>query len=244
MVPDLRLVLEAPATLPLDEVLVATVSLEAGPVPITVSARLNIIEGDLAVEVTTPGGPGTGAVAICRWPWPVDALSRVVELAAGQRLVAAVALVATDTSAPLFPAPGAYMLRALFDVAPGMTVASDPVRVRRTAAADPGRAAALRDRAVLQSLLSASALHGADEGLAVLERAPTVATRTLAALALGRLVTLAGDGAGADEEVARAVSSVLPPGYAERDPRRADLASAARRGTVAAALLAGEAIPI
>ena len=118
-------------------------------------------------------------------------MPRWVELAPGQRLTGAVPLVATDTSAPLFPGPGRYTLTGTFD-AGGGTVAASPaaVAVERTAPGDRAgadRAAALRDRDVLQSLLSASVLGAAAGGLDLLAAGGSLATRTLAALALGRL---------------------------------------------------------
>ena len=59
--------------------------------------------------------------------------------------------------------------------------------MRRTAARTEARAAALRERDVLQSLLSASVLGDAAAGLALLDEADTVTTRALSALAQDRL---------------------------------------------------------
>jgi hypothetical protein len=126
-----------------------------------VSARLNLIEGDLTITVTG----AAGYTARCAWPWPVDAQGRAVDLAPGSRLVGAVPLIGTDTSAPLFPSPGDYTLGAEFDVAPGVRLISPAVTVRRTPEQDGARAAALRDHDVIQSLLSASPLGNAAAGL-------------------------------------------------------------------------------
>ena len=111
----LELVVQADTSLPIDECLVIIVTLEAGTEAATVSARLNLIEGDLAVAVAG----AAGYTARCAWPWPVDSMPRWVDLAPGRRLAGAVPLLATDTSAPLFPSPGEYTLTATFDAGPG-----------------------------------------------------------------------------------------------------------------------------
>ncbi|HWM20179.1 MAG TPA: hypothetical protein VNO51_10870 [Ilumatobacteraceae bacterium] len=217
----LQLVLRAAAPLPIDECLVMVVTLEAGSEASTVSARLNLIEGDLAVAVDGP----SGQTARCVWPWPVDAMPRWVELAPGQRLAGALPLLATDTSSPLFPSPGEYTVTATFDAAPGAAVSSAPVSVRRTPPDAERRAAVLRERDVLQSLLSASVLGAAADGLVVLESSRTTTTRTLSALALDRVVDLVASVDPDDDrsvaDVVAAVSAVLPGGFADADPRRA-----------------------
>ena len=84
---------------------------------------------------------------------------------------------------------------------------------------------ALRDRDVLQSLLTASVLGSAAEGLALLGSGQTPTTRTLSGLARDRLDDVV---ASADllssAEVVRAVAAVLPVGFADADPRRAVIA--------------------
>ena len=243
---DLRLTLHTDASVPLDECLVGVVTLEAGESPARVSGRLNLVEGDLTVTVTDPAGRPVR----CAWPWPVDSMPRWVDLGPGQRLEGAVPLLATDTSAPLFPVAGAYTLVASFDAAPGTTVASAPVMVSRTLAASPERAAALDERAVLQSLLAAAAFAEATSGLEALFAASRVATRVLAGLALDRAAEViasatssdAGENRGArdghvEAEVAAAVASVLPGGVFDADPRRAAVGPLLERGDSVAALL-------
>ena len=214
-----ELVVQADPSLPIDECLVIIVTLEAGTEAATVSARLNLIEGDLTIAVVGAAGYS----ARCAWPWPVDSMPRWVDLAPGRRLAGAVPLLATDTSAPLFPSPGEYTLTATFDAAPGIELSSASVAVRRTAPDAGRRAAALRDRDVLQSLLSASVLGSAANGLAMLASGRTV-TRALSALALDRVddvvASLDHDDVGSVAEIVRAVSAVLPGGFADADPRR------------------------
>jgi hypothetical protein len=237
----LELVVHADTSLPIDECLVITVTLAAGVEAATVSARLNLIEGDLAIAVAGAAGYS----ARCAWPWPVDAMPRSVDLAPGRRLVGAVPLLATDTSAPLFPSAGEYTLTATFDAAPGTELSSVPVVVRRTKPDAEERAAALRDRDVLQSLLSASVLGAAADGLAMLASGRTVTTRALSALARDRVddivASVGPDDEGSVAEIVRAVSAVLPGGFADADPRRAAIEQILVGGGEAQALLSGEA---
>lgn len=226
-----RLILAASAVLPLDECLVGVVTVEAADQSVTVSSRLNLIEGDLVIEVTGPAGH----TVRCAWPWPVDALSRSTELAPGQRLLGAVPLLATDTSAPLFPAAGDYTLVASFDASADTILRSPPVTVRRTPARSEARASVLRERNVLQSLLSTSVLGDAAGGLAMLDEADTVTTRALAALAQDRLAQFVESLDTGDHRstaaVVTAVAAVLPPGVADRDPRRAPAGALLDEGT-------------
>jgi hypothetical protein len=217
----LRLTLETAPSLPLDEALVGVVTVVAGEHVARVSSRVNLIEGDLVVVVSGPAG----YTARCAWPWPADSPLRSTELAPGQHLSGAVPLLSTAASAPLFHEPGAYTLTARFDAEPGRTLSTEPCAVTRAAAGDEGRAAALQDRSVLQSLVSGSALPGARPGLRLLRSAATTTSRALAALAedrLGELVTLVADGdADAAAQIVAAAAAVLPPGFADADPRRA-----------------------
>jgi hypothetical protein len=202
------------ASVPLDQIAFAEVELvavggDSGPV----SARLNIVEGDLEIFVTTAGGTPVRTA----WPWPVDSAPRSVELAAGERLVASVPLLSAG-SAPLFPVPGRYELVARYAVRPGVTIESSPVALVRTAADDPAIAAGLGDRDVLQSLLGAGVIGAASRKLEQLADSADVGTAAAANLALGRTEALAG--AADDPAVARAVAALLPPGATGQDERR------------------------
>lgn len=215
--PGLQLALRAVSTLPLDECLVGTVTLTAEDQAATVSARLNLIEGDLVIVATG----SAGYAARCAWPWPVDAMHRRVDLAPGRHLVGTVPLIATDTSAPLFPSPGDYVLTATFDAARGVALSSPPISVRRTAPQTEAQDAALRNRDVLQSLLSASVLGSAADGLALLGSAPAVTTQTLSGLARDRLDdVVASVDPQSFAEIVLATAGVLPAGIADADPRR------------------------
>jgi hypothetical protein len=222
------------ASVPLDRIAFAEVELVAvGGAAGPVSARLNIVEGDLEILVTPAGGPPVRAA----WPWPVDSAPRSVELTAGERLVASVPLLAAG-SVPLFPVPGRYELVARFTARPGVTLESRPVALVRTAADDAALAAGLGDRDVLQSLLGAGVIGAASPKLERLAASSDAGTAAAANLALGRTEALAG--AADDPAVARAVAALLPPGATGRDDRRDAVAS--RAATRDAAMLNGRPV--
>lgn len=205
---ELRLRLPGDAV-PLDRVVVAVVELIARGDPAVVNARLNLVEGDLTVTVT-----GSDGVPVrCGWPWPVDSPPRTIALAAGRMLVAAVPLVASRASAALFPAPGVYVVDAAFETGHGV-IAARPVRLTRTAPTDAARAAALRDRDVLQSLLAGGVLGAARPGIEAVAASDDSATAAMAEAALGRT------GTRRDTASALAVAAILPPGATGPDERR------------------------
>ncbi|KAF2411741.1 hypothetical protein B1729_18705 [Microbacterium sp. B35-04] len=222
-------------TVPLDRIAFADVELVARGA-VTVSARLNLVEGDLEIDVTAPGRPPLRAT----WPWPVDSAPRSVELAAGERLVASVPLLASG-SAPLFPAPGRYVLTARFAARPGETIEAQPVELVRTVPSDTdaARTAGLGDRDVLQSLLGAGVIGAAEPALERLAASADAGTAAAANLALGRTAALAA--AADDPAVTRAVAALLPPGATGPDERRDAVLPAA--GARSAAALTGRALP-
>jgi hypothetical protein len=218
----LRLTLPDGDVLELGRCLIGVVTLEAA-VETEVDARLNLVEGDLWVEVRGP----SGSARVCS-PWPADSGRRTVALGAGRSLVAAVPLFATDASRPAFPSVGRYTLVAHYAALPGGELTSEEVTITRTPG-DAGATRALEDRDVLQSLLSAGTLGAASEGLRVLAQSDHVPTRTLALLALGEAPDEASDAA------LRTVAAILPPHASPEDPRR-DAALSAADGSVAAML--------
>jgi len=229
---ELRLRLPA-ASVPLDRVAFAEVEVAAVGGAATVSARLNLIEGDLEVEVTGPDG----RVARATWPWPADSALRSVALAAGERLVAAVPLV-SEGSEPLFPAPGRYDVVARFAARPGETLTSNTAVLVRTAGEDAALAADLRDRDVVQSLLGAGVIGAAEPALERLAESEDAGTAAAARLALSRTDAL--EAADADPAVSRAVAALLPPGATGNDERREAIASRAAPRDVA--MLSGRPI--
>jgi hypothetical protein len=225
----LRLTLPDGDTLALGRCLVGVVVLEA-QADAEVSARLNLVEGDLWVEVRRPSGS-----AHVRWPWPVDTGPRDIALAAGQSLVAAVPLFATDASQPAFPSVGRYELVAHYSTARGTQLSSAGVAITRQAG-DAAATRALQHRDVLQSLLSAGTLGAASDGLGVLAESDHVPTRTLARLALGQPVEEASDAA------LRAIAAVLPPHASPEDPRRDAALAAADADPALVAMLTGRPV--
>lgn len=220
----LHLTITAPARVPLDEVLIAVATLtNTTGRSIVTSGRLNLAEGDLDVAVTGPGGSRTSA----GWPWPIDSQARPVELGPGQALISGVLLLSIAGLAPLFPAPGAYVLVGEFTPRAGLVLRSDPVQVVRT---EPGSAASRRQRnaldslVVAQSLASASQFEKAADALADLEKRGSPLTSLLAGLAIGDINTIGALAADVSGKVgataaAAAISGVLPPGVAAGDER-------------------------
>ncbi|WP_251455438.1 hypothetical protein [Microbacterium sp. Marseille-Q6648] len=224
----LRLTLPGGAAPALGYCLIGVIELEAVDGPAEANARLNLVEGDLWIDVEGPAGR-----ARIGWPWPVDSGARRVTLAPGERLVAAVPLFATDTSAPALPVPGRYRLIAQYHSGPSGVLTGAPVAVT-CAPGDAAASRALGHRDVLQSLLSAGTLGAASDGLAVLSRSDDDATRALAFLALGQAVETS-------EGAVRALAAVLPPHASPDDPRRA-AALAAADDPQLRAMLTGEVI--
>jgi hypothetical protein len=227
--PDLRLSIEAPARLALDEPLVALARLAAATGPVTTSSRLNLIEGDLSVVVTGPGDRPVRAT----WPYPVDSGLRRVTLAAGEVLEGGVLLLAGSGREPLFPIAGAYRLVAEFTPTPATVVTAQPVTVVREDPMEPegrARARALADPSVIDSLMSASVAASAADALAGAVAA-TPAGRLLYALAAGDPAEIR-DAASALASVAGTVApvttavAVLPPGLFPGDERLAAVAAA------------------
>lgn len=118
---------DVPARLARGEFLVPTVRVRNdGSEPTAVSARLNLLEGDLLVRCTTPDDDRIqlqGRVTI-------DSFPREVELAPGERLEAGVFLAYTSNGF-VFETPGPYRLVAEYD--PGGRrdpIESDPVELQ------------------------------------------------------------------------------------------------------------------
>jgi hypothetical protein len=240
MTAGLALTLDIPSRCPLDEPLVVLARLEnGGSQPVTTSSRLNLLEGDLTVAVTTPGGAATPVV----WPWPIDSARREVTLEPAQRLEGGV-LLHWGVGGPLFPAAGRYTVSGEFAPTPLEAVVADPDAVLRDEAPDQpglGRQRLLLDADVARSLASASVLGRAAEGLAELSssEAPLI-TRFLAAFALGETTTVAGLAAEADPVGAATwTTAVLPAGLFAEDERVRAVAEVVAGHGRAAAILSG-----
>jgi hypothetical protein len=136
--PGLRLDLALREQVQRGEFVYATVTLtNTGDEPRTVSAALNLAEGDLWISLVDPAGQRVDVrdVVLACGPRPT------VELAPGEELVGQVELLYTSRGVT-FDQPGRYTLHAEFDVgeAPGETVRSAPAEVVvRPAASEPER---------------------------------------------------------------------------------------------------------
>ena len=100
----------APSPTPVDECLLGTVSLEGCVGAGHRQRRLNLIEGDLTITVTQPGG----STRTAGWPWPADSGARTATLQPGERLVTGLLLLSTAASQPLVDQPGRYVVRASY----------------------------------------------------------------------------------------------------------------------------------
>ncbi|HEY5853550.1 MAG TPA: hypothetical protein VIW24_05720 [Aldersonia sp.] len=217
----LRVVLDAPARVPLDEVLVAIARvLNDGPEAVTSSNRVNLLEGDLDVVVNGP----TGRTARAGWPWPIDSGLRQVELGPGEAVEGGVVLLVTDGLEPLFPVAGSYTLEARFHPTVRGVLQSPAVTVLREEPADAAGQRALEDPDAVQSLLSASQVGAAADNLAVLAGGDAPVARQLALLARGdaaRVSEVSSASAGREGALtaAAAITAVLPPGLFPGDER-------------------------
>ena len=235
---ELQLRLELPSPTPVDECLLGTVWLEAGSQPVTVNARLNLLEGDLTVTVTRPDQ----STRTAGWPWPADSGARSVNLQRGEGLVTGLVLLATAASQPLIDQPGRYVVRASYPAAAGVEVESEPVTVLRSPAVDPALASALTDRDVIQSLLSVSVMGTAGSRLDGIAGGGQPVARLLSQLASGTVGPDAGSDLD-DRRLAAAVTAVLPPGLFPGDERAAPLLAASDvSDAVALAMLRGQPV--
>ncbi|MFP5282409.1 MAG: hypothetical protein ACLGIF_03055 [Actinomycetes bacterium] len=216
-----------------------TVTLTAGSEALRVTGRLQVLCGDLVVEVVQPDG----RVVVAGSPWPVDAGPYALTLAPGAALAVGVPLISSRASQPVVDQAGAYTVRARFAVTPGSEVAAGPVALQRRPATDLEQAAALRERDVVQSLMSVSVLGSAGPALARMAAGPAPVARVLARMATG--TAPADTAADLDEEqLAATVTAVLPPDLYGGDERAARLlATADRLSPRAAATLAGRPLP-
>lgn len=106
-------------------VLATVVVANEGPSAIpAVSARLNLMEGDLRISAQGPQGTTTEVRG-----WQADTTLKQVSLKPGEQIEGSFNLAWSEAGAT-FPIPGNYVLRAEYDPSPRMeAVVSDPVSV-------------------------------------------------------------------------------------------------------------------
>ena len=140
-----------------------------GAEPVLVSARLNLMEGDVGLTVTGPSGESRELEG-----WQADTTLNRVSLPPGQQLVGALTLLETPQGS-VFPEPGTYSITARYRPDPRSDpIASGPVRLEVQAAregAEVALARQLADLAVRQSLLLGQA-DAAPSGLREIASAP------------------------------------------------------------------------
>jgi hypothetical protein len=146
--------ISSPAVVGLSVLAMLSVTNRGGS-PVTVSSRLNLMEGDVKLLVTRPDG-GTGNVTGAGGQ--PDTSLRQATLAPGQQIVGVINLLYTSVGATL-PAPGNYTLRAEYYPSSRMQpVCSEPAglaaRLPQTSS-ERGAAAILEDEKVKRALVLA-----------------------------------------------------------------------------------------
>lgn len=141
----------------------------AGDVPVIVSSRLNLAEGDVQLTVVGPDG----ATRVIRG-WQADTAARRVTLQPGEYIAAGINLLHTDAG-PTFPVPGSYTVRGEYQPSPqAALVTSSPVSVtvRLPRPGPEGDAAAILANETLRLALIRARPDDAHDGLTKLAAGP------------------------------------------------------------------------
>jgi hypothetical protein len=135
----LAIVLEAPASAVVGlPVIVSLCVVNLGPAPRAVSSRLNLVEGDVRVRVTTSAGENVSIAGVGGQP---DTSYRQVTLRPGHEIRGGMNLQAGDGRT--FAEPGVYTLQADYIPSPREDwISSAPVRLKVGAGSKAQRAAA------------------------------------------------------------------------------------------------------
>jgi hypothetical protein len=148
--------------------------------PITISARLNLMEGDVRLIVTGPDGNRRDLRG-----WQADTILRQVDLAPNEQLVANLNLLQTEEG-PVFQSPGRYQLQAEFSPSlQSEAITSPPVVVNARAPqtdAERGVAQLLSNDRVRQSIVLAQDDASPDELVQLAEKFPETLDGKLAQL--------------------------------------------------------------
>jgi hypothetical protein len=188
--------LSVAATAALGLPVLATLSIKnRGESPETVSSRLNLMEGDVRLQLTGPDG---GARRVMGAGGQPDTASRRVTLLPGQQIIGSMNLLYTDVGVT-FPEPGKYILQAEYSPSP---VAGWQVSEPRTmtvlppqSEAERGAAALLQNEDARAALTLAEADRAPAELRELAERFAGTLAGTLARLILAGSDTAAGDAA-------------------------------------------------
>lgn len=196
LVVDLR----TPATAVLGLPVLVTLSVSnRGKSPAKVSSRLNLMEGDVRLQLTAPDGTRRQVMGAGGQP---DTSLRQVELAPGQQIVASLNLLCTDAGTT-FPESGKYILQAEYSPSTRAGwVASAPVTVTvqpPQSEAERGAAALLQKEDARLALTLAEADRAPAELRELAERFADTLGGTLARLILADSVPAAGDAADSND---------------------------------------------
>jgi len=151
-----------------------------GTTPITISSRLNLMEGDVRLIVTGPDGTRRELRG-----WQADTILREVSLAPNEQVVANLNLLQTEEG-PVFPSPGRYQLQAEFS--PSLqsgAITSPPVEIDVRAPqtdVERGVAQLLRDDNVRRSIVLAQNDASPNELAQLAEKFPDTLDGKLAQL--------------------------------------------------------------
>jgi hypothetical protein len=151
-----------------------------GTAPITISSRLNLMEGDMRLLVVGPDGTRRELRG-----WQADTILRQVTLAPNEQLVVNLNLLQTEEG-PVFPSAGRYQLQAEFS--PSLesgAITSPPVEIHVRAPqteVERGVAQLLSDENVRRSIVLAQNDASPDELAQLAERYPDTLDGKLAQL--------------------------------------------------------------
>lgn len=151
-----------------------------GTAPITISSRLNLMEGDVRLLVVGPDGTRREIRG-----WQADTILRQVTLAPNEQLVVNLNLLQTEEG-PVFPSPGRYQLQAEFS--PSLesgAITSPPVEVNVRAPqteVERGVAQLLSDEKVRRSIVLAQNDASPNELAQLAEKFPDTLDGKLAQL--------------------------------------------------------------
>lgn len=151
-----------------------------GTTPITISSRLNLMEGDMRLIVLDPDGTHRELRG-----WQADTILRQVTLAPNEQLVVNLNLLQTEEG-PVFPTPGRYQLKAEFSPSlQSEAITSPPVEIHVRAPhtdVERGVAQLLSDDNVRRSIVLAQNDTSPNELAQLAERFPDTLDGKLAQL--------------------------------------------------------------
>lgn len=161
-----------------------------GATPVTISSRLNLMEGDLRLTVIGPDGSPHD---LCGWQ--ADTILRQATVAPNEQLVGSINLLQTEEG-PIFPTPGRYQIQVEFSPSPkNLAITSSLVAVNARAPqteAERGAAQLLANGVVRQSIVLGQSDAAPDELAELAQKFPEMLDGKLAQLILAGTKDAAG----------------------------------------------------